>query len=198
MSQDFYLPRMLASAERTFTEQELVSASAYVVVLSEPGGGKSSLLKSLANQLEVECVTANLFSHMGAETKNGSLVIDAFDELAKIDQVGINRLLAYAKKSDPKHVIISSRSSEWGASSTKAFEEALGRTPLVVRLEEFNEIEQKAIFSYHVMNEDFVAFRDEVSRFDLESLLPNPQFLKLFADAYIESGRRFKDKNSIF
>ncbi|WP_330210882.1 NACHT domain-containing protein [Pseudomonas sp. AM4(2022)] len=198
MSQDFYLPRTLASDERTFTEQELMSASAYVVVLSEPGGGKSSLLKSLADQLKVECVTANLFSHMGADSKNGSLVIDAFDELAKIDQVGINRLLVYAKKSDPKHVIISSRSSEWGASSTKAFEDALGRTPLVVRLEEFNEAEQQAIFSYHVVGEDFVAFRDEVSRFDLESLLPNPQFLKLFADAYIESGRRFKDKNSIF
>ena len=198
MSQDFYLPRTLVSDERTFTEQELMSASAYVVVLSEPGGGKSSLLKSLADQLEVECVTANLFSHMGAETKNGSLVIDAFDELAKIDHVGICRLLAYARKSDPRHVIISSRSSEWGASSTKAFEDALGRAPLVVRLEEFNETEQQAIFSYHVLGEDFTEFRDEVSRFDLESLLPNPQFLKLFADAYIESGRRFKDKNSIF
>jgi len=198
MSQDFYLPRTLASDERTFTERELMSASAYVVVLSEPGGGKSSLLKSLADQLNVECVTANLFSYMGADSKNGSLVIDAFDELAKIDQVRINRLLAYAKKSDPKHVIISSRSSEWGASSTKAFEDALGRTPLVVRLEEFNEAEQQAIFSYHVAGEDFVAFRDEVSRFYLESLLPNPQFLKLFADAYIESGRQFKDKNSIF
>ena len=198
MSQDFYLPRTLVSDEKTFTEQELISASAYVVVLSEPGGGKSALLKSLADQLKVECVTANLFSHMGADSKNGSLVIDAFDELAKIDQVGINRLLAYARKSAPNHVIISSRSSEWGASSTKAFEDALGRAPLVVRLEEFNEAEQQAIFSYHVIGEDFAAFRHEVSRFDLESLLPNPQFLKLFADAYIESGRRFKDKNSIF
>jgi cytidylate kinase len=198
MSQDFYLPRTLASNERTFTERELMSASAYVVVLSEPGGGKSSLLKSLAEQLKVECVTANLFSHMGVETKNGSLVIDAFDELAKIDQVGINRLLAFAKKSDPTHVIISSRSSEWGASSTKAFEDAFRCTPLVVRLEEFNEAEQQAIFSHHVINEDFEAFRGELSKFDLEPLLPNPQFLKLFADAYIESGRRFKDKSSIF
>ncbi|NAS95067.1 hypothetical protein CU664_13045 [Pseudomonas syringae pv. actinidifoliorum] len=198
MSQDFYLPRMLASDERKFTEHELMSVSAYVIVLSEPGGGKSSLLKSLAYQLNVECVTANLFSHLGAERKNGSLVIDAFDELAKIDQVGINRLLAYAKRSDPKHVIISSRSSEWGASSTKAFEEAFACTPLVVRLEEFSKAEQQSIFSHHVVGEDFMAFSDEVSRFDLESLLPNPQFLKLFADAYIESGRRFKDKNSIF
>ena len=198
MSQDFYLPRTLASDDRKFTEQELMSASAYVVVLSEPGGGKSSLLKSLAHQLKVECVTANLFSHMGTETNNGSLVIDAFDELAKIDHVGINRLLAHAKKSNPRHVIISSRSSEWGVSSTKAFEDALGSAPLLVRLEEFNEIEQQAIFSNHIPGENFAVFRNEVSRFELESLLPNPQFLKLFADAYIESGRQFKDKNSIF
>jgi cytidylate kinase len=198
MSQDFYLPRTLASDEKTFTEHELMRASDYVVVLSEPGGGKSSLLKSLANHLEVECVTANLFSHMGADVKNCSLVIDAFDELAKIDQIGINRLLAYAKKSEPKHVIISSRSSEWGASSTKAFEDALGRKPLVVRLEEFNDEEQRAIFDHHVKDESFPNFRDEVEKFYLTSLLPNPQFLKLFADAYVESGRRFNDKNSIF
>lgn len=41
-------------------------------------------------------------------------------------------------------------------------------------------------------------FSSEVSRFDLQDLLPNPQFLKLFADAYIESNRHFPDKKSIF
>ncbi|MES9854912.1 MAG: hypothetical protein ABW170_24155 [Candidatus Thiodiazotropha sp. L084R] len=49
-----------------------------------------------------------------------------------------------------------------------------------------------------MQDENFLAFRDEVGRFDLEMLLPNPQFLKLFADAYIESERYFTDKRSIF
>jgi AcrR family transcriptional regulator len=49
-----------------------------------------------------------------------------------------------------------------------------------------------------VPGEDFSAFQIELARFNLEPLLPNPQFLKLFADAYIESERHFTDKRSIF
>ena len=59
-------------------------------------------------------------------------------------------------------------------------------------------MEQRAIFEHHSPGEDFASFQSEVARFDLEALLPNPQFLKLFADAYVESGRRFTDKRSIF
>lgn len=125
-------------------------------------------------------------------------MIDAFDELVKVDQSGIHRLFAKAKKAKPTHVIISSRSSEWDNATTNIFKEFLAFTPLVVRLCEFNEEEQRAIFDHHLPGEDFAAFQVEVARFDLETLLPNPQFLKLFADAYIESERHFTDKRSIF
>jgi hypothetical protein len=37
---------------------------------------------------------------------------------------------------------------------------------------------------HHLPGEDFTTFQAEVARLDLEMLLPNPQFLKLFADAY--------------
>lgn len=198
MNTAFYLPRKLTADNTTYSEGELLLASNYVVVLSEPGGGKSSLLDSLARQLGVDCITANAFSYLGADAEKKSLVIDAFDELAKIDQTGIHRLLAYARKSNPHHVVISSRSSEWDTSSTQAFADVLGKIPLVVRLCEFEEDEQEAIFDRHVPGESFRNFQKEVSKFDLGSLLPNPQFLKLFADAFVESGRSFSDKRSIF
>lgn len=54
------------------------------------------------------------------------------------------------------------------------------------------------MFEHHAPNEDFAIFHAEVSRFALESLLPNPQFLTMFTDAYLESGRKFSDKRSIF
>ena len=153
---------------------------------------------SLAQQLGTSSVTANVFAHMGADTENYPLVIDAFDELAKIDQTGIHRILANARKANPTHVIISSRSSEWNNSDTSAFNNFFGHPPRVVRLCEFDESEQRAIFEHHLPREGFAAFQTEVTRFDLETLLPNPQFLKLFADAYIESERHFIDKRSIF
>ena len=193
-----YLPRKLLDAENIYTEKELPAVSSFIVVLAEPGGGKTRLMNSLADRLGTSCVTANAFRHLEASSQNEPLVIDAFDELAKVDQSGIYQLLATAKKTNPTHVIISSRSSEWDTAATHAFQELLGHAPLVVRLCEFDDAEQRAIFEDHVGEENFSAFQAEVARFDLEMLLPNPQFLKLFADAYIESEKHFVDKRSIF
>ena len=198
MSSTFYLPRRLSSRNETFTEETLLAASNHIVILAEPGGGKTELMNSFAQQLGITAVTANVFRHMGADVENSPLVIDAFDELAKIDQTGIHSLLANARKANPTHVIISSRSSEWDSAATNAFKTFLGNQPLIVRLFEFDEEEQRMIFNNHVQGEDFKKFQAEVARFDLEPLLPNPQFLKLFADAYIESEKHFTDKRSIF
>jgi hypothetical protein len=194
----FYLPRKLYGDSRTYTEAELLAASRFVVVLAEPGGGKTELMESLARQLGTKAVTATRFRHMGAEVENSPLVIDAFDELAKIDQSGIHLLLANACKVKATRVIISSRSSEWSNADTQSFREFLGEQPLVVRLCEFEGDDQQAIFLHHYPEENFVSFRSEVIRFELEPLLPNPLFLQLFAGAYIESDRHFIDKRSIF
>lgn len=198
MSSTFYLPRSVASNDKTYTETELLAASNYVVVLAEPGGGKTELMVSLAKQLGTTAITASKFVYSGAKANNIPLVIDAFDELAKVDASGIYKLLSQAKATNPTHFYLSSRSSEWDNAATNAFKDFFGHPPLVVRLCEFDEAEQRAIFDHHVPGEDFTAFRTEVARFDLDTLLPNPQFLKLFADAYIESERHFTDKRSIF
>ncbi|MEA9992926.1 hypothetical protein QN382_08165 [Pseudomonas sp. 10B1] len=198
MNSTFYLSRSLSNNDSIYTEEALLAASNHIVVLAEPGGGKTELMKSLARQLGTSTVTANKFKHLGADVENHPLVIDAFDELAKLDQTGIHSLLANTRKAKPTHVIISSRSSEWGTAATNAFEEYLGCAPLVVRLCEFEEGEQREIFHHHVRGEEFSKFQAEVARFDLGSLLPNPQFLKMFTDAYIESGRHFTDKRNIF
>ncbi len=198
MNSTFYLPRSLSCDGKTYTETGLLTASNYVVILAEPGGGKTELMTSIARQLGTTVITASKFGYVGAKAKNVPLVIDAFDELAKVEASGIYKLLGKAEAADPTHVYLSSRSSEWGNAATNVLNDFFGHPPLVVRLCEFDETEQRAIFEHHVQGEDFSAFQTEVARFDLEMLLPNPQFLKLFADAYIESERHFTDKRSIF
>jgi hypothetical protein len=198
MSSTFYLSRNLSKGDKIFSEAALLAASNYVVVLAEPGGGKTELMESLARQLGTAAVTATKFQYLEAQSKYKPLVVDGCDELAKVDSSGIYKLLGKINSADPTHVYLSSRSSEWGNATTQAFKEFLGRAPLVVRLCEFDEVEQRAIFEHHVEGEDFRAFQSEVARFELDSLLPNPQFLKLFADSYIESGRYFTNKRSIF
>lgn len=198
MNSTFYLDRNFTHGNRTYTETELLAASTHIVVLAEPGGGKTELMKSLALKLSTSVINASVFAYVGADKENSPLVIDALDELARIDQSGINRLLALARTSKPTRVIMSSRSSEWGLASTGIFEKFLGFSPMVVRLREFDQNEQYAIFKHHAPEEDFFAFQAEVARFSLDMLLPNPQFLKMFTDAYLESDRQFADKRSIF
>lgn len=198
MHSDFYLDRTLFAEDKTYTEAALLAASRFIVVLAEPGAGKTRLMESLAQQLGASLVTASRFSHTGAQANGSPLLLDAYDELAKIDASGIYKMLAAAHAASPTNLVISSRSSEWDNAANSAFNEYFGVSPLVARLSEFAQDEQQKIFENHSPKEDFSAFQAEVARFDLETLLPNPQFLKLFADAYLESGRKFTDKKSIF
>ncbi|HIF9263866.1 TPA: NACHT domain-containing protein [Photobacterium damselae] len=198
MNQPLYLERKLFNGDKTYSETELLETSNYIVILAEPGGGKTELLKSLAKQLGGREVTASVFSYVGTNQVGIPLVIDAFDELAKIDKTGIHKLLANVSKANPTNVIISSRSSEWDNSATSIFEQFIGYPPLVARLCEFDDSEQREIYNHHSNRGDFVEFQAEVARFALEPLLPNPQFLKMFADAYIESDKHFTNKRSIF
>ena len=198
MNSTLFLECNFTHGDRTYTETELLAASTHIVVLAEPGGGKTELMKSLARKLNTSVLNASVFAYVGADKENSPLIIDAVDEVARIDQSGIHKLLAHTRTSKPTRVIMSSRSSEWGQASTGIFEKFLGFPPMVVRLREFEQDEQHAIFKHHAPEEDFFAFQTEVTRFSLEMLLPNPQFLKMFIDAYLESGRQFADKRSIF
>ncbi len=118
MIQNNYLTRTLFSDDKKFSEEELLKASKYIVILAEPGAGKTELMKSLAKRLGSKIMSATQYAHMSNNTKGASLIIDAFDELAKVDASGIYKLLAKISEAEPTHAIISSRSSEWGVSST--------------------------------------------------------------------------------
>ena len=198
MSQIFYLNRTLFIDNKNYSEEELLTVANYIVILAEPGAGKTELLNSLARQLGTKETTASVFSSLGANSVGSPLVIDAFDELAKVGKSGIHKLLANVANAKPTCLIVSSRSSEWDSSATNTFEQFIGHKPTVVRLCEFNESEQRKIYHHHTKLNSFDEFKTEVTRFSLEPLLPNPQFLKLFADGYVESKGHFPDKRSIF
>lgn len=198
MNSEFYLPRTLFCDNSYFSEAAVLNHSKFIVVLAEPGGGKTSLLESLAAQLEIKLVTANFFMHKKLDSFNAPFVIDAFDELAKLGSSGIHSLLAKLSDFSPSAVILSSRSSEWDDAFTRCFADFFDIEPLIVRMVPFDDAEQRLIFGNHTGGNNFNEFKNEIARFDLAPLLPNPQFLKLFADAYFESGRQFNDKTSIF
>lgn len=198
MNSEFYLQRKLHDHERDYDELEVIKNFRIIVILAEPGAGKTSLLQSFSSYLNVKKRTANTFSYRNNLEKNSILIIDALDELVRIDQSAVNSLLGKAADLDPSTLIISSRSSEWDESYTRIIKDHFEIEPRILRLFPFNELEQKQIFENYKLEEDFHKFESEVKKYNLDQLLSNPQFLKIFADAYIESNRVFTDRKSIF
>lgn len=198
MTSNFYLQRKLYDHEKEYSELEVIEAFQVIIILAEPGAGKSSLLESFSNHLSIKNKTANTFNSRNNHDKNSILIIDALDELVRIDQSAVSNLLGKAADLEPRKLIISSRSSEWEESYTSLVRDIFEIEPRVFRLLPFNESEQQQIFENYKAEENFPIFECEVKKYNLEQLLSNPQFLKIFADAYIESNRVFSDRKSIF
>lgn len=63
MNSNFYLPRKLSNNNDLFSEDALLTTSKFVVILAEPGAGKTVLMESIAQKLDTVVLTANRFKH---------------------------------------------------------------------------------------------------------------------------------------
>lgn len=195
MTNRFHIPRSLRASDRTFSESDLLRDPGVAIVLAEPGAGKTSLLASVAARLDTRPIRASVFD--GTEDAH-NLVVDALDEVVRIDAAGLMPLLRSIRRSGAERTIIASRSGEWEAAQTAFVRDLFEVDPVVVHLEPLDEHQQGALFAHEHPNADFSAFRLGVRRFDLDPLLGNPQFLKLFAAAYSEGGGAFSTRDAIF
>ena len=199
MNKEIYLPRVLHSTDgKEFNESELLSfKNKVIIVLAEPGAGKSCLLDSLSEQLGIRKSVANIFIHSNPQ-QCSSLAIDGFDELVKIDSSTVVKALVMANQPSVERIILSSRSSEWYEGYTQHCRDIFGEEPLLVYLKQFNEQEQKALFLYHYPDQNVEKFLEDAASIELSPLLSNPLFLKLFSKSYVENNQCFANRYSAF
>jgi hypothetical protein len=196
---ELYINRRLRIDEEHFSESEVLGRGPVLVVLAEPGAGKSDLLEEFGRIWGVVPVRASIFRHRTQIiARRAPLIIDALDEAAKVDQSAVDQVVVKAQEMSNGNVIFASRSYAWDEARTRWVRECFGVDPIIVRIEHFTSDEQRLLFEAHLPGEDFAAFAAEVDRFGLSPLLGNPQFLNLFADAYIQSSRQFTSKRQIF
>ena len=194
---ELYIHRKLHSHDQLIQDHELLGRSGVFVVLAEPGAGKTDLLDYLGETHAAPRELASLFVHR-PPANQAVLVIDALDEVARIGEEKINEIIVKARASGASTVIFASRSYVWDEARTRIVHDCFGIAPTILRLEPFDDDEQRQLFEDYLPTEEFDAFRAEVERFELTPILGNPQFLKLFADAYVEGGRRFFSKKRIY
>ena len=149
---------------------------------------------SLAARFGTTPVKASIFER----TTASCIVVDAFDEVARIDPTGLHRALKELRHTGADRTILSSRSGEWSDADTRLLHEILGTEPILARLVPFDQDEQALLFRHRHPDANFENFLSDAARQDLTHLLGNPEFLNLFADAFVQAGGRFTNRHEIF
>lgn len=193
-----YVGRRLKVGNEQCTEQEALTKGMVFVVLAEPGAGKTELLAEFGRIWDVSPVRASQFRHRTARRDAAPLIIDSLDEAAKIDQSSLDQIIVAAQENSNGQVIFASRSYGWDEARTHWVHECFGVEPVIIRIDPFTRDEQRQLFQSRFPDESFELFSEEVERFELTALLGNPQFLRLLADAFVQSNRRFTSKRQIF
>ncbi len=199
MQQFQYIPRKLTLDDRVISEIEALQYDRHMVVLAEPGAGKTELLDSFARILGVPRQRASIFRSRSTGQCAGTLIVDGFDEVAKLDQSAFDGLIGKIADAGPERVIIASRSSEWdSARYNRLICDFLGSEPLVVRLRAFEDFEQHQLFEQLHPGNSFKIFKGAAAEFGIDVLFGNPQMLSIIALAYFANNGAFSSRSQIF
>lgn len=195
---ELYINRRLKVGDDYFSESEVLARGTVFVVLAEPGAGKTQLLIEFGRLLGEAPIRGSRFRHQNQNLVHRALIVDALDEVAKVDQSAVDHIIVKAHETSTGTVVFASRSSEWQDARTRLLRDCFGADPVIVRIEPLTIEEQRALFAAYLPTENFDSFVEEADRFELSPLLGNPQFLQLFGDAFVQSGRKFTTKAQIF
>jgi hypothetical protein len=193
-----YIHRLLRLCDQHISTDELIDKLGVAIVLAEPGAGKTCLLEQLSERLSVPIYRASIFRHKNQVEWPDPLLIDAFDEVAKLELSAIDKIIVKAYESGKQRVVFATRSSEWAESQTRTVRDCFSIQPLLVYLDSFTLQEQQQYFNAYTPGNDFNEFYSEVERMQLQALAGNPQFLKMLIDSYFQSDKRFESKVQIY
>lgn len=193
-----YIERLVQVGCRIESEHFLRDSAKVIILLAEPGAGKTELMNSLASYFGVQRIRASQFRHKTKFSESPILIIDGVDEVAKIDQSAVDQLIIKAEELNPARVFFASRSGQWEHARTVAVKQSFGVEPQIVYLKPLSQDEQRNLFETYKPDQNYAEFADGIAGLDVGLLLGNPQILKIFADAYTQNGGRFGTKRQVF
>ena len=179
----YHLPK---TGRQELGEDEILNRSESLVILGEPGMGKSKLLENLAEAASLPwCTARQLINRPDPRPLIGDrppIIIDALDEVAaKREGDAVDLVLQKLGVLDYPRFILSCRVADWqAATSAEAVREQYPDAPLQLHLEPLDRREQLAILAAKVGNERAEALIEHFERYGLD-FLGNPQTLELIA-----------------
>jgi hypothetical protein len=173
----------------TVDEDWLLERTEPLVILGEPGMGKSVLLMQLGSQDLALPITARAFLREPDPAallgNRQTLVIDALDEVAAAkDSDPVHEVLKHLALAGRPRFILSCRVSDWnGAPSRSDIEETYAAKPLQLNIEPFSDGDALAYLTDCLGAERARQVMSHYSEKGLSELFGIPQTLRLIADA---------------
>lgn len=209
-----YIPRHLtyyegavekAISEKDFVEQLKIEQhnKRCIVILAEPGAGKTDLLFSFAEQLDTEMHYASILVDTDISQSN-ILIIDALDEISTTDPNRMKSLLTKIFSSAAQSVVLSCRATEWEQLSNESHIKRVSRKHSVEfinrTLKPLDYLEIQKFYDDQKYSHSFESFIEIIEQNGLYELIGNPIILKIFAKVFNSSDtiNIFESKTEIF
>ncbi|MGD9812130.1 MAG: hypothetical protein AB7U35_12500 [Sphingobium sp.] len=167
-------------------ETDILGQQRPVVILGEPGMGKTELLKRLANDPNAQFVRAAAFLRWtNAQMTPGSiLVIDALDEVAaKAEGDPLHNVLQKLAELGRPRFVLSCRSAEWqGASANREIADDYQKSAIEMWFEPIGPSDAAAYLAKHKGAPEAERIITVLGEQGLSDLYAIPLFLKLLSE----------------
>ncbi|MCL4874719.1 hypothetical protein KJ039_11670 [bacterium] len=166
---------------------KFIDVNSNIILLGDPGSGKTHLLRKAAEEEGVEFLSIRTFLTFGKDrhVNKKVLYLDALDEFrtGTQDTNSITQIIRKLNDLGQPKIRLSCRAADWlGETDLFLFKEYFGSNPYVVlSLEPLTEKEILKILSSREV-EDPIAFIKKAEDYNLYTLLTNPQTLIMLID----------------
>ena len=180
--------------KRVIAESELASLSGPVVILGDPGLGKTVLTEAIGELPGMKYVRAGTFVRQSSSsllsTEDECIVVDGIDEIASM-LVGsaIDEVLTKLSAVGNPRFILSCRAADWKGSADKVkIQDDYGVEPWLLYLKPFTYEEAHSFLSREFPDIDATSILNQLRSQGIEDIYGNPLTLRLVGEVMREGG----------